>query len=144
MRDWKGRKHTWPRRLPSERRISPRVRVGFTVSMTVSKGRLLPGVVVDVSIGGLRVQVPDFVERDTAVELRLELMVTNRFGEQETHRFEPPMEVVRTLPARRLPDGQPEEYELSLQFTGPDPERERIMGVFMLQTMLFQSEAELT
>jgi len=145
MQDWKGQKHSWPKRLPSERRLHPRVRTGFPVNLALQGDGVaedLPGAVADISIGGLRVNVPRFVEQGTEAGLAMTLAVTNRDGEQELHHFDAPVRIVQVAPETALADA--EEYELSLQFTDHDLERERLIGVFMLQTLLFQPEAKLS
>lgn len=150
MRDWKGNEHTWPTRLSSERRLHPRVGVGFPIGLKdVASGQDVPGVVTDVSLGGLRVLVPNNLETGSSLNADFVLVVTNREGEQVEHKLTAPVDVIRSAASASPVSGGATqadvvaEYELSLQFTSDDNERERLLGVFMLQTLLFVADAQL-
>lgn len=145
MRDWKGNKHVWPKRGPTERRLHPRVRLRFPVRIDPG-GDLAshPGIAVDLSLGGLKVTTPQFLELFTRVDLYFSVPVTNREGELELHELDVQGSVVRVEPDEPVEGDEEGDYETSFRFIGFDAERDRLLGTFMLQALLFDPGAELT
>ena len=142
MADNKQRNYNWPRRGPAERRLHPRVRISFPIMVEVEDQPRIEGHTVDLGLGGVRAILTRYLPLFTRLSLTMELPVT---GREEVMRFHPVQATVAVV--RIEPDEEAEEdteYDVSLAFTGVSDERDRIIGVFMLQTLLFDRDAELT
>ncbi len=145
MRDWKGNKHVWPKRGPTERRLHPRIRLSFPVRIDPGRDMAsLPGIAMDLSLGGVKALTPVFLEMFTRVDLSFSVPVTNREGDLELHELDVQASVVRIVPDDPRDSGEEGDYEISFRFIGFDAERDRLLGTFMLQALLFDPGAELT
>ena len=142
MSDPKKSNFTWPKRGPAERRLHPRVRVKFPILMEVEGEPRLEGMACDIGIGGVRGTVSHYIELFTRLALTLQLPTTARDGQMNMEIVEATVAVVRIEPDEET-DGQVE-YDVSLAFTGVSKDRDRIIGTFMLQTLLFDQLAEFT
>ncbi len=134
--------HKWPRRGPTERRIHPRVAVGFPITLNVdSNAPAVEGLTVDLSLGGIRVQLQRYIELFSRLAISMELPITGRDGEVQLERVRTTVAVVRIEPDEPGPPGT--SHILSLAFTLPSPDQDRVIGTFLLQTLLFDPDSEL-
>lgn len=127
----------WPMRPASERRLYPRIRVELPMRIRVDRRDVSDATAEDISLGGLRVFADDPLPLQSRTRVHMSLALTNRSGDQETHDFEADALVVRVISR----DGM---FGMSLEFSEADPKRERLIGIFMLQTMLFVPDVEFT
>ncbi len=134
--------HHWPRRGPAERRLHPRVKVQFPIAIDDPDGPCVEGLTCDIGLGGVRVTLSRYLELFTRLPLTVEPPVTGREGEMSLQGVAATVAVVRIEPDEEVEDC--EAYDVSLAFTGVSNERDRVIGTFMLQTLLFDQEAELT
>lgn len=142
MGDRKSTRHHWPRRGPAERRLHPRVRVQFPIAIEDGDSPRIKGTTRDIGLGGVRVTLSRYLELFTRLSLTMELPVTDRDGDTDLEGVSATVAVVRVEPDEEVEDC--DEYDVSLAFTGVSNERDRVIGTFMLQTLLFDQEAELT
>jgi hypothetical protein len=132
----------WPRRSGGERRVHARVRVRFPVLVDPGDaGEPFHGQAQDIGLGGLAVLADRPLDLYQRVEVAFVVPVTGPEGEVALH----PLSGMATL-VRLEPDDPPEGAEpilLGFEFSRSEPERDRILGVFLLQTLLFDPDAEL-
>lgn len=141
MADWKPRKHTWPRRGATERRVHARVRVSFPISLEPDESETrFEGLATDLGLGGVRVELDRHLDLFSSLHLSMDLPVTNREGVAEMHTISAAAAVVRIEPDDASAEGP---FEASLSFSKPAPEIERVLATFMLQSLLFDPSAEL-
>lgn len=134
--------HSWPRRAQTERRVYPRIRLAFPVSLTVADDQPpLHGMTVDVCLSGLRATFPSYFELFERFELAMSLPLADREGEVGFHDVVTNAVVVRSEPDEEGPDGTL--YEVSLAFSRLTPEDERVIGSFLMQMLLYDDAATL-
>lgn len=95
----------------------------------------------NVGLGGLCVSADRALGLYQRVEVAFVVPVTGADSEVEMHPLGGVVAVVRIDPDDEPEEGEP--IELGLEFSRQDPERDRVLGVFLLQTLLFDPDAEL-
>lgn len=127
----------WPKRPASERRLYPRIRVELPLKLGADRAIGAVAMAEDISLGGLRVLAADPLPLQSHTRIRIALALTNQKGLQETHDVEADAKVVRVM-------SREGGFGMSLEFAQSDHRRERLIGIFMLQTMLFVPDVEFT
>jgi c-di-GMP-binding flagellar brake protein YcgR len=134
--------HNWPRRPQTERRVYPRIRLSFPVSLTVSADEPpLHGMTLDVCLSGMRATFPAYFDLFDRFEIALSLPLVDRDGDVGFHQVTTTAAIVRTEPDEEGPEGT--NYEVSLAFLRLEPEHERVIGSFLLQMLLYDDAARL-
>ena len=138
----KVQKHKWPVRPHTERRLHNRVKTCFPFSFDVGPNApSLKTETVSFGIGGVRVTVDHYVELFTRYTAHFQLPVSNREGKVKLTTIKAPVVVVDVQPEEEGPPGTP--YHLSFSFSRLTEEDERVIAIFLLQTLLYDPEASL-
>ncbi len=132
----------WPRRAHTERRLYPRVRVQFPALVAVSDKAPAVGVdVVDVSMGGVRVTIGQYLELFTRLPIELRVPVLDRDDQATWTVITTTAAVVRVDPDE---PGEPgTSYDMSLSFSRLTTEEERALALFLLQRLQIDPDTEL-
>jgi c-di-GMP-binding flagellar brake protein YcgR len=133
-------KSVWARGRSQDRRVYPRVSVAFPLELRF-EDETLHGVTLDLGLGGMRATVDHAVTKGIRVRIRMELPITDRAGLVRTETLVTAARVVRAIPFG-LEDTQAP-WDLGLAFEGGNVDRDRVLGTFLLQTLLFDPGAEL-
>ena len=91
-------------------------------------------------MGGIRFFSPQMLDVFTMVNIAFEVPITEKDGTLVMHVFQIPVTVLRCEPDE--PDDDIEEYDIALKFNDLSDERDRVLGLFMLQMHLFDPESE--
>jgi len=138
--DKAAREGAWARGRSLDRRAHPRVAVAFPIGLQLGEDKV-HGVTLDLGLGGMRAQVAHGLALDLRVWVSMELPIADRERVVRTETVVTEARVVRAIP---IASRQPlPEWDLGLVFEGPREARDRVLGTFLLQTLLFDPGAEL-
>lgn len=139
---FKRKSHDWPRRKSTERRVHPRVRMSFPIEVMIDpEAPPVRGLTLDLGLGGIRATIDRYLELFLRLQVRMDLPITERDGDVRMETVESTVAVVRIDPDEEGVEGT--EYDVALAFTRSTPEQDRVIGTFLLQSLLFDPEAEL-
>jgi hypothetical protein len=138
----KVQKHKWPVRPHTERRLHSRVKACFPFALDVGPSApALHTETVSIGLGGVRITVDHYIELFTRFTAHFELPVSNREGKVVMTTIKAPVVVVDVHPDEEGPPGIP--YQLSFSFSRLTEDDERVIAIFLLQTLLYDPEASL-
>lgn len=133
---------SWIRRPNTERRVHARVALEFPIDLALDPKRpAVRAVVTDIGLGGVRIRFDRYLELFTRFDVSMQLPVHGDDEETVLEEISSRVAVVRIEPDEEGPADT--EYDMSLSFTRLGESQQRVIAMFMLQRLLYDTDATL-